>query len=104
MNQVIDILISTYGLTYREAEVVETISTGRTNVQAGKVLFVTEKTIKFHLTNTYRKLGIKNRATMIVLVHDLKHGKRPTVPTMEKSVQCPASKPLDSALPIGRSA
>ena len=32
-----------------------------TNGQIGRQLWVTEQTVKFHLSNTYRKLGVANR-------------------------------------------
>jgi len=54
------------GLSYREAEVAAAIVTGRTNKEVASKLFVTEKTVKFHLTNIYRKLWVKSRAQLIV--------------------------------------
>lgn len=49
------------GLTRREAEILELVSQGYSNGQVGKMLWVTEQTIKFHLSNIYRKLGVSNR-------------------------------------------
>ena len=54
-------------LSTREKEVAALVcQTGMTNKQAADKLFVSEKTIKFHLTNIYKKLGVQNRAMMIV--------------------------------------
>ena len=54
------------GLSYRESEVAELVSQGLPNKAVADKLFVTEKTIKFHLTNIYRKLNIKSRAQLII--------------------------------------
>jgi DNA-binding NarL/FixJ family response regulator len=49
------------GLTNREQELLLAISRGLSNKVIAKELFVTEQTVKFHLTNIYRKLGLTNR-------------------------------------------
>ena len=49
------------GLTRREGEIVELVQTGMSNAEMASTLFVTEQTIKFHLSNIYRKLGVSNR-------------------------------------------
>ena len=36
------------------------IAQGQSNKVIAKELFVTEQTVKFHLTNIYRKLGLTN--------------------------------------------
>ncbi len=50
------------GLTEREVEILGALSRGLSNEQIAKELWVTQQTVKFHLTNVYRKLGVKNRA------------------------------------------
>lgn len=54
------------GLSNRELEVAKVISTGITNQEAANQLFVTEKTVKFHLTNIYKKLKVKSRTQLII--------------------------------------
>lgn len=54
------------GLSYREAEVATEVVKGIGNKEVATKLFVTEKTIKFHLTNIYRKMGLKSRSQLIV--------------------------------------
>jgi DNA-binding NarL/FixJ family response regulator len=49
------------GLTLREAEILELVSEGYTNGMVAKILWITEQTVKFHLSNIYRKLGVANR-------------------------------------------
>lgn len=60
-----DILIQK-GLSNRESEVAELVSKGLSNKEVANQLFVTEKTVKFHLTNIYKKMNVKSRAQLIV--------------------------------------
>lgn len=48
-------------LTEREREILSLTAEGMTNQQIARELWVTEQTVKFHLSNTYRKLGVANR-------------------------------------------
>ncbi len=49
------------GLTERELVILRAVAHGTPNSAIAKELWVTEKTVKFHLTNIYRKLGVSNR-------------------------------------------
>jgi DNA-binding NarL/FixJ family response regulator len=48
-------------LTARELEILRLIAGGSTNGEIARQLWVTEQTVKFHLSNVYRKLGVSNR-------------------------------------------
>ena len=48
-------------LTRRELEILRLVAEGHSNTQLAKMLWVTEQTIKFHLSNVYRKLKVANR-------------------------------------------
>ncbi len=48
-------------LTRREAEVLRLAAEGLDNRAIADQLFVSERTVKFHLQNAYRKLGVANR-------------------------------------------
>jgi DNA-binding NarL/FixJ family response regulator len=48
-------------LTDRELEILRLVAQGYTNGKIARELWVTEQTVKFHLSNTYRKLGVANR-------------------------------------------
>ena len=50
-----------FGLTSRELAIVRAVAQGMSNRAIGGQLFVTEQTVKFHLTNIFRKLGLQNR-------------------------------------------
>jgi NarL family two-component system response regulator LiaR len=49
------------GLTDREVTILRSLARGRSNEEIAKELWVAQQTVKFHLTNIYRKLGVKNR-------------------------------------------
>jgi len=49
------------GLTGRELEIMKAVARGLANKAIAKELWITEQTVKFHLTNIYRKLEISNR-------------------------------------------
>lgn len=48
-------------LTAREVEVLKMVCEGQPNAAIARNLWVTEQTVKFHLSNVYRKLGVSNR-------------------------------------------
>ena len=52
-------------LSRREVEVVVLVLEGKTNRDVANTLCVAEKTIKFHLTNIYKKLNISRRSQII---------------------------------------
>ena len=48
-------------LTNREREILKLVAEGHSNAQLARLLWVAEQTVKFHLSNVYRKLGVSNR-------------------------------------------
>jgi DNA-binding NarL/FixJ family response regulator len=59
-------------LTEREQTILDAIAAGLTTAAISNNLWVSEHTVKFHLTNIYRKLGVANRAGAIR--YALEHG------------------------------
>ncbi len=49
------------GLTRRELEILKLVAEGHSNAALARMLWVTEQTVKFHLSNIYRKLDVTNR-------------------------------------------
>ena len=58
------------GLTKREIEILKAVAHGLANQQIAEQLWVTEQTVKFHLTNIYRKLGVDNRTEAARYAYD----------------------------------
>ena len=68
-------LSRTAGLTEREVGILQALARGLSNKQLAQELVVTEQTVKFHLSNVYRKLGVSNRAEAVGYAH--RHGIAP---------------------------
>lgn len=59
-------------LSTREAEVLYWSSTGKTYAEVAEILKLTVSTVKFHMGNTVKKLGVKNAKHAISLANELK--------------------------------
>ena len=75
-------------LTKRELEILRLVAEGLTNEEIGKRIFISEKTVKTHLTNIFDKLKVNNRFKAALLI-------------MNKS---PDQSPQASALKLKRKA
>jgi DNA-binding NarL/FixJ family response regulator len=53
------------GLSKRELSILEALQSGGSNHEIAKELFLAEQTVKFHLTNIYRKLGVSTRTEAV---------------------------------------
>ena len=49
------------GLSERELSILRAVARGLTNHAISREFWITEQTVKFHLTNIYRKLGVSSR-------------------------------------------
>jgi two-component system, NarL family, response regulator DevR len=52
-------------LTRRELEILELLAAGSPNAKIASALWVTEQTVKFHLSNIYKKIGVSNRTEAV---------------------------------------
>ncbi len=78
----------TAGLSAREIDIVRVLGRGYSNKQIASELWITVQTVKFHLTNVYRKLDLPNRTAAARWAHeagiltgttdDERPGRRPT--------------------------
>lgn len=57
------------GLTKRQLEIVEAMTQNSTHKQIAEKLFISDKTVKFHLTLIYMKLKVKNKAELLMLIY-----------------------------------
>jgi pimeloyl-ACP methyl ester carboxylesterase/DNA-binding CsgD family transcriptional regulator len=57
-------------LTERERKVLALVAAGLSNAEIGGKLFISEKTVRNHLTRIFDKLGVHSRARAIVLARD----------------------------------
>lgn len=59
-----------YELTRREHTILQLLMAGHTNLEICSELSITENTLKKHILNIYRKLGIKNRVQMFKMIKE----------------------------------
>lgn len=62
-------------LTERERDVLICLVEGLTNKEIGERLFVSEKTVKIHVSNIFKKLNVKSRSQ--VVIHAMQNGLVP---------------------------
>ena len=55
-------------LTKREKEILRLVAEGLTNEEIGKKIFISEKTVKTHLTNIFDKLKVNNRFKAALMI------------------------------------
>jgi DNA-binding NarL/FixJ family response regulator len=55
-------------LTQREYEIATLVGNGETNKQIARRLDITERTVKAHLTEVFRKLDIADRLKLALIV------------------------------------
>ena len=55
-------------LTRRELEILRLVAEGMTNEEIGKKIFISEKTVKTHLTNIFDKLKVNNRFKAALMI------------------------------------
>ena len=65
-------------LSAREREVLVQLAHGRTNLEIGRALFISEKTVRNHVTKIFEKLAVRSRAEAIVLAKDKRLGSGPS--------------------------
>ena len=79
-------------LTPSERRIVDLAATSRTNRDIAETLFLTEKTVEFHLTNSYKKLGITSRHELARALAKRRVPRRPAAPV---------SRPIPRRCPRG---
>ncbi|HYO38112.1 MAG TPA: response regulator transcription factor [Nocardioidaceae bacterium] len=56
-------------LTSREVDVLRLIAAGMSNAEIGRELFISDTTVKTHVTRLLQKLGLRDRAQAIVMAY-----------------------------------
>jgi DNA-binding CsgD family transcriptional regulator len=64
-----DDIFRKHQISSREREIIGFILEGKSNREIGRILFISERTVKNHIYNIYRKMNIKSRYQLINLVN-----------------------------------
>jgi DNA-binding NarL/FixJ family response regulator len=64
-------------LTERELEILDALAGGLTNNQIAQRLWLSEQTVKFHLSSVYRKLGVSSRTEAVAARYRRRVGGSP---------------------------
>lgn len=64
-------------LTPREMEIFGYLADGQTNGEIASRCWVSENTVKFHLKNIFRKLGIRDRGQAMMIAKGVRHTLEP---------------------------
>lgn len=65
------LLINSFCLSAREADVCRELQKGIMSKDIGDNLNISTKTVKFHLTNIFRKMGVQNRTECALFYQNL---------------------------------
>jgi DNA-binding CsgD family transcriptional regulator len=66
----LSLLEDRYGITPREREIISLVITGRSNREITDELFISPETVKKHIYNAYRKIGVRNRVQLVNTILD----------------------------------
>jgi LuxR family maltose regulon positive regulatory protein len=65
------------GFTWRERRIIELVKRRLSNKEISAILGVSEGTVKFHLSNIFAKLGVRDRHHMIEVTSGHPHPRPP---------------------------
>lgn len=63
-----DQILKKYGISDREAEIIDLLIEGLSNQQIAKQLYISPNTVKTHIKNIYAKVGVNNRLQLFSLL------------------------------------
>ena len=61
----------------REAEILDLMARGLTNAAISERLFLSDKTVRNHVSNIFAKLGVSDRAAAVAQARDVGLGRTP---------------------------
>lgn len=63
-------ILGIQGLSDREREIISLVLQGKTSPEIGVYLKIAHKTCKFHLTNIYKKMKVRNRTSLALSIYN----------------------------------
>ena len=77
LERAADVAAREADLSKRELTILQALQSGQSNKQIAAQLFLAEQTVKFHLTNIYRKLGVNSRTEAVRYAFEHGMAERP---------------------------
>ena len=77
-QDLLELFAAQHGLTLRERDVLKLVIEGRSNFEIGRELVISERTVKFHITNLLRKTGCKSRLDVIAKAAEMRVSREST--------------------------
>ena len=66
-----DATLKRLGLTNRECQMIEYITNGLSNQEIAEKMFISANTVKIHISNVFRKAGVKSRVELMDKLYKL---------------------------------
>jgi DNA-binding NarL/FixJ family response regulator len=76
----LDTVMESPALTPREYEILTHLAGGRSNAEIAKAIWVSENTVKFHIKNIFRKLGVRDRGQAMMMARAMLRRLDPSAP------------------------
>ncbi len=70
LSERVEELTRAYALTERESQILDYLARGYTSTYIASCLLISANTVRTHMYNTYRKLGVASRAELLALVNE----------------------------------
>lgn len=69
-------LLQEFGLTKRELQLAAFVAEGKNNAEISELMGISTNTVKTHLSNVYKKLGISYRTELMNLLYKMDEESR----------------------------
>jgi len=73
IGKILEKMNNIYSFSKREKEIIEEIYNGLSNDQIAEKLYVSIHTVKTHIENVYKKMGINKRASLINIINEISY-------------------------------
>lgn len=73
IDKIIDKMVNIYSFSKREKEIIEQMYDGLSNEEIAKKFYISINTIKKHIENIYKKMGINKRSSLINIINEISY-------------------------------
>jgi|GEM_PF-3334379 len=73
IDKILDRMVNTYSFSKREKEIVEQVYYGLSNEEIAQKLYLSINTVKTHIENVYKKMGINKRVSLLDIINEISY-------------------------------